>query len=125
MAIYILENIIFADTDPRILNMINLFFVIIMIYPAIKLGDAAEKFYRTKDPQQVVIDEVLGYWISILFIPFSLSFAVMAFIFFRIFDIVKPFPAGSLESLTGGLGIIIDDILVFTPLRLCIQQFIY
>jgi len=111
MAIYVLENIIFSDADPVNLNIFNLLFIIVIIYPSVKLGDAAEKFYQTKDPQQVVIDEVLGYWVGVLFIPFSISYAIIAFILFRGFDIIKPFPAGSLESLKGGLGIMIDDII--------------
>ena len=111
MALYMLENMIFSDIQPQVINAINLFMVILLIYPSIKLGDAAEKFYGTKDPQHVVIDEVLGYWIGILFLPFCFSYAVMAFIIFRVFDIIKPFPAGSLESLKGGLGIIVDDMI--------------
>ncbi|PKL17472.1 MAG: phosphatidylglycerophosphatase A [Spirochaetae bacterium HGW-Spirochaetae-5] len=111
MALYILENLLFSDIDQSSLHMFNLIFVILIIYPSIKLGDAAEKFYKSKDPQQVVLDEVLGYWIAVLFIPFSFTFAVLAFILFRVFDIIKPFPANSLESLGGGLGIMIDDII--------------
>jgi len=111
MALYMLENMIFSDIQPQVINAINLFMVILLIYPSIKLGDAAEKFYGTKDPQHVVIDEVLGYWIGILFLPFCFSYAIMAFIIFRVFDIIKPFPAGSLESLKGGLGIIVDDMI--------------
>jgi len=111
MALYMLENMIFSDIQPQVINAINLFMVILLIYPSIKLGDAAEKFYGTKDPQHVVIDEVLGYWIGILFLPFCFSYAVMAFFIFRVFDIIKPFPAGSLESLKGGLGIIVDDMI--------------
>jgi len=53
MALYILENLIFSKSDPAVLNIINLIFVILIIYPAIKLGDAAEKFYKTKDPQRL------------------------------------------------------------------------
>jgi len=111
MALYILENLLFPDADFINLNTFNLIFVILIIYPSIKLGDAAEKLYKTKDPQQVVIDEVVGYWISILFIPFTFTSAVMAFFIFRGFDIVKPFPASNLESLTGGMGIMSDDII--------------
>ncbi len=125
MALYILENILFSDLNPDFLNMFNLIFVILIIYPSIKLGDAAEKFYKSKDPQQVVLDEVLGYWIAILFIPFSFTFAVMAFILFRIFDIIKPFPASSLESLTGGLGIMIDDIIAGFYTLACMHTAVY
>lgn len=125
MALYILENLIFSDQDPALLNMFNLIFVILIIYPSIKLGDAAEKFYKSKDPQQVVLDEVLGYWIAILFIPFSLTFAVLAFVLFRVFDIIKPFPASSLESLTGGLGIMIDDIIAGLYTLACMHAAVY
>ena len=111
MALYMLENVFFTDVNPSTIYFFNLIFLILIIYPSIKLGDDAEKFYRSKDPQQVVLDEVIGYWVGILFIPFCFSNAVFAFILFRIFDIIKPFPAGYLESLTGGLGIIIDDII--------------
>jgi len=111
MALYIAENIIFAGCDPDLLNIVNLAFFVAMVYPAIKLGDYAEKFYSSKDPQTVVIDELIGYWVSILFVPFSLTNALLAFILFRIFDIIKPFPARSLQSLNGGLGILIDDII--------------
>jgi phosphatidylglycerophosphatase A len=110
MVIYIIENLICSGVDPIKLNFFNLIFLLIILYPSIKLADSAEKFFKTKDPQEVVIDEVLGYWTGVLFIPFSFSYAVMAFILFRLFDITKPFPVCSFESLPGGLGIIMDDI---------------
>ena len=125
MAIYILENLVFAGTDPFALNIFNLVFVLIIIYPCIKLGDSAEIFYKSKDPQHVVLDEVLGYWIGILFIPFSFSSAIAAFVLFRIFDIIKPFPARSLESLTGGLGIMIDDIIAGLYTLACMHIILY
>jgi phosphatidylglycerophosphatase A len=111
MAIYIAENLIFSGVNPDILNIVNLLFVAAIIYPSVKISDYAEKFYNSKDPQSVVLDEVIGYWISVLFLPFSFSYAILAFILFRIFDIIKPFPARSLQSLSGGLGIMIDDII--------------
>ncbi|HOP63292.1 MAG TPA: phosphatidylglycerophosphatase A [Spirochaetota bacterium] len=111
MAIYIVENLIFAGVNSGLLNVINLVIVVGLIYPSIKLTDRAEDFYKSKDPQSVVLDEVIGYWISVLFLPFSFSYAVLAFLLFRLFDIVKPFPARNLQSLSGGLGIMIDDII--------------
>ena len=114
MALYIAENIIFSGSDPDLLNIVNLIILAVMVYPAVKLGDYAEKFYNSKDPQTVVLDEVIGYWVSVLFIPFSLSNALIAFMLFRMFDIIKPFPARGLQSLTGGLGILIDDIIAGT-----------
>jgi len=125
MTIYIIENIIFHNIDPIKLNIFNFIFLLIIIYPSIKLADSAEKFFKTKDPQQVVIDEVLGYWTGVLFIPFSFSYAVIAFILFRLFDITKPFPARYFESLSGGLGIIMDDIIAGIYTLACMHIIIY
>lgn len=62
------------------------------------------------DPAEVTIDEILGMWISLFLVPKSLSAAVVAFFLFRVFDIVKPWPARKFDSLTGGMGIMMDDV---------------
>ena len=63
------------------------------------------------DPQQIVIDEFAGYFVSIIGArPQALSF-VLAFLFFRMFDISKPYPCRRLEKLSGGFGIVMDDIM--------------
>ena len=141
MIIYIIVNIVFSGIYPiisdmlpsafggleqqLILNIFSFIFLLIIIYPSIKLAGSAEKFYNTKDPQQVVIDEVLGYWTGVLFIPFSFSYAIIAFILFRFFDITKPFPARSFESLHGGFGIIMDDIIAGIYTLVCMHGMIY
>jgi phosphatidylglycerophosphatase A len=56
-----------------------------------------------------VIDEVAGMLITLAFIPVGVSAAIAGFLLFRLFDIIKPFPAGRLEALHGGLGIMSDD----------------
>ncbi len=89
----------------------NVILVAVVTYPAIKLGDVAEVYFAQKDPQEVVLDEMLGFWVTMLFHTFSLSSAFMGFFFFRLFDIIKPFPIRKLEHLRGGLGIMIDDII--------------
>lgn len=61
-----------------------------------------------EDPGEIVIDEVVGMWISLY--GHSPAMFVPAFGLFRIFDIVKPFPVGNLEKLPGGAGIMADDI---------------
>lgn len=63
-----------------------------------------------KDPQFVVIDEVAGQWITLLFAPVSWKTLLVGFILFRGFDIVKPPPVRQLESLPGGIGIVVDDV---------------
>ena len=63
-----------------------------------------------KDPQFVVIDEVAGQAIALLFSPFDLRHALIALVLFRLFDITKPFPVRQLESLPEGWGIVFDDV---------------
>jgi len=63
-----------------------------------------------KDPQFVVIDEVAGQWITLLFAPVTWKTAAVGFILFRGFDIVKPAPVRQLERLPEGIGIVADDV---------------
>ena len=65
---------------------------------------------RVKDPQFVVIDEVAGQWITLLFAPVAWQTVVAGFILFRGFDIVKPPPVRQLERLPEGTGIVVDDV---------------
>lgn len=74
---------------------------------------AATRFARAlqlKDPQSVVIDEVAGQWITLLFAPVSWKTLLLGFILFRVFDILKPPPVRQLERLPEGTGIVIDDV---------------
>jgi phosphatidylglycerophosphatase A len=68
-----------------------------------------ERALARKDPGPVVIDEVLGMLITLAFLPLSPWGIVAGFLIFRLFDVIKPFPAGRLEHLPGGLGIMADD----------------
>jgi phosphatidylglycerophosphatase A len=74
-----------------------------------------ERISQTKDPGRVVIDEVAGQLIALLAVPLTVQgpwplWLIPAFLLFRFFDIVKPYPARRLESLEGGLGIMADDL---------------
>jgi len=73
----------------------------------------AERFYGKVDPSPFVIDEVAGYLLAVSFFPFEpqLRIGILAFIFFRAFDILKPFPIRRLEKVGGGFGIVLDDLL--------------
>ena len=71
----------------------------------------AEKAFGRVDPGQVVIDEVLGQIITFIATPRIPRVGLIAgFILFRIFDIIKPFPAGRAERFPGGWGIMLDDV---------------
>jgi len=87
------------------------------------VGTEFEKVYG-KDPSECTIDEVVGMWISLLFLPKILWVSVLVFLVWRLFDIVKPFPARGLEKLEGGLGIMIDDIVSSIYVLLLLHLFI-
>ena len=64
-----------------------------------------------KDPSAVVIDELAGQWLALAALPATPVAAVLAFIFFRVYDIAKPGPVDRLQNLPGGWGIMMDDLL--------------
>jgi phosphatidylglycerophosphatase A len=72
-------------------------------------GTTSERYFGGIDPGPIVLDEVVGMLITLAFIPVGLSGALAGFVLFRIFDVIKPFPAGRLEALHGGLGVMADD----------------
>lgn len=65
---------------------------------------------RGEDPQIVVADEVIGQWIALAAAPAGWKGALAAFLLFRFFDIVKPWPIRLFERLPGGWGVILDDV---------------
>jgi phosphatidylglycerophosphatase A len=69
----------------------------------------AERYFGGIDPGPIVIDEVVGMLVTLAFMPVGLTTAIAGFLLFRIFDVIKPFPARRLESLHGGLGVMADD----------------
>ncbi|WP_446745725.1 phosphatidylglycerophosphatase A family protein [Silvibacterium acidisoli] len=76
----------------------------------IAAASIVEKESGREDPQHVVIDEVAGQWITLILCPVDLAHAALGLALFRLFDILKPPPARQLESLHGGLGIMMDDV---------------
>jgi phosphatidylglycerophosphatase A len=67
--------------------------------------------HSVADPSIVVIDEVVGVWITLLLIPKSIPAIILAFFFFRVCDILKPPPSRQLENISGGWGIMLDDVI--------------
>jgi len=82
-----------------------------LFLPSAWAANRACEHWQTKDPQRVVVDEVLGQWLA-LAATSALEWRswLAAFLLFRAFDILKPFPVGALERLPGGWGVIADDL---------------
>ena len=72
-------------------------------------GNVAERHFGRTDPGQVVIDEVMGMLITLFLNPVGWTGALAGFLLFRVFDVIKPYPANRLEQLHGGIGVMADD----------------
>jgi phosphatidylglycerophosphatase A len=73
-------------------------------------GERVERALGVKDPGVIVIDEVAGMMLSVLTLPRTVPVLLAAFVLFRILDTWKPFPAHESQALSGGLGVMVDDL---------------
>ena len=85
-------------------------FLLIIIIGAIWSSHRSQCILGTVDPHEIVIDEVAGFLLSIIFIPFTLRNLIAGFFLFRFFDILKPPPIKKIEKVKGGFGIVLDDL---------------
>ena len=88
-----------------------LLILVLLIIFGVYLSSAAERIYKCKDSQHIVIDEFCGYLLSMAFIPIGIAWGIIGFILFRLFDIFKPNPIRQLEKLPLGLGVMADDLM--------------
>jgi phosphatidylglycerophosphatase A len=73
------------------------------------LSAIAADMLSAKDPSVIVIDEIAGFLLANFNAPAGLMPLLLAFVLFRLFDIVKVYPASYLQELSGGSGIVLDD----------------
>ena len=92
--------------NPIIMSAVIIVFIVYGVY----VGNKFDKKYG-KDPAECTVDEMVGQWIALLYVPKTIIFSIIVFFLWRFFDIVKPFPARKLEYLPGGFGIMIDDVI--------------
>ncbi len=90
----------------------NILAVLLTSIIGIWAADRACVLLNKKDPQQVVIDEVAGQFIALMFIPFNAAWWMIlaGFVLFRLFDIWKPYPIDGMQELPGGFGVVVDDL---------------
>lgn len=104
-AIFYAANALFSPSIYAQLASIVLIFLL-----GIPIAGKAERDFGRQDPGQIVIDEVAGQMLSLLWLPLSIPLYGAGFLLFRFFDIVKPFPVRAADRLHGGFGIMLDDI---------------
>ena len=119
----------------NIFNMIAIFLItlIIFFYSFVAINNSFDEF-KTDDPQEIVVDEVIGQMLPLLAIPIyetlyplpTMYYCAAAFLLFRLFDIWKPYPINYVDNnIKGSLGIMLDDILasVYTIVILSVTFF--
>ena len=84
-------------------------------------ANAAELHFGHIDPGPVVIDEVLGMLVTLALVPVSVTGALVGFVLFRVFDVIKPPPCNRLEALPGGWGVMSDDLMAAVYAYACVQ----
>ena len=99
-------HIISTDSNPFIFIVLIVLTTLIGFFTINQLSEE-----WGEDPSKVVIDEVVGMWITMIFIPFTWINVLLGFILFRFFDIAKPLGVRKMENLKGGLGVMMDDVL--------------
>lgn len=88
-------------------------FIIVLILFSLVLGVISARKIEAilgTDDKKIVIDEMSGMWVSVMFIPFSWGNDIAAFLLFRFFDIVKPLFIRRVEKLENGFGVMLDDV---------------
>ncbi len=88
-------------------------------------GSIAERHFGRTDPGQVVIDEVMGMLITLFMNPVGWKGALAGFLLFRLFDVIKPYPANRLEHLHGGVGVMADDAMAAVYANLVLRAALY
>lgn len=82
-----------------------------LIGVGIVVADRAARVIGGQDPPVIVIDEIAGIAVATLLLPPQVQERVVAFVIFRLFDVIKPFPVRQAERLPGGFGIVGDDLI--------------
>jgi phosphatidylglycerophosphatase A len=85
--------------------------VITFFFLASWVSGRAETYWGKKDDQRIVIDEIMGFLTTMMWLPRTFAFIILGFFLFRFFDILKPPPIHRLESISGGYGVVLDDVL--------------
>jgi phosphatidylglycerophosphatase A len=85
-------------------------FLVVVTAAGVWAAHRVERLFGEKDPGMIVVDEVAGLTVALLASPRTLPVVAVAFVLFRVFDVVKPFPAGAAQQLPGGAGVVLDDL---------------
>lgn len=105
------------------LGMIYASFSMVAIFPlSVWACHVSHVIMEKNDPSVVVIDEVAGILVAMFLLPVSWLTVILAFLLFRLFDIIKPFPIGFIDrNVRGGMGIVLDDVVAGVFANICVR----
>ena len=93
-----------------------------MILGSVWIAHLAEQQLNAKDPGCIVIDEIAGMCVTMLYIPLTITTGLAGFFLFRLFDVIKPPPARQMEKrLKGGWGVVMDDVVAGVMANIVLQ----
>lgn len=98
---------------------------LVLIGVGLVVAGRAAKVMGAQDPSAIIIDEIAGIAVATALLPPRVLERAVAFVLFRLFDITKPFPARQLERLSGGLGIVGDDLVAGLYANLLVQVWLF
>lgn len=115
LVIYLLlPESIFISLSP------GLIILFVLSFASVAITGSAEK-QMSKDDKRIVLDEFVGFFFAVFFLPKKLVLIIIAFILFRMLDIFKPFPINLVQKFKGGWGIMADDLLAGVSTNICLQ----
>jgi phosphatidylglycerophosphatase A len=121
-AVGILVYSLFSLTPP----FLYLISTITLLFLGWWAAEMAETIFKEKDSPKITIDEVTGFLVTMFFLPQRFSTIIAGFLFFRIFDIIKPIPAKMIDRrMKGGLGVVLDDVVAGVYANLLLQGLLY
>jgi len=101
-------------------------FLLITITGAIWSSHRSQCILGRVDPREIVIDEVAGFFVTIIFLPFTWLTLIAGFFLFRFFDILKPPPIRKVEKkVMGGFGVVLDDVLAGVYAHISLRFLLY
>ena len=118
----VLLFIIIASLSTPVYLLTLLGFIALSVW----VSERAEKIFEKPDASQIVIDEIAGYFVTMVFLPCDWRYIVSGFVLFRAFDIAKPYPVNRInDNVHGGIGVVLDDIVAGAYANLLLQVILF
>ena len=108
--------------NSTLLHIFSFFFLFML---GMIFSTEAEKVYKRKDANMIVIDEAVGMLLALFLVPYRFWLVMAGFVLFRLFDIIKPPPARRVEAVSGAFGIMFDDIIAAIYTNVILQLVVH